>query len=127
MKNRKDPAGEARQQGVSNRPLDEERREQEKIGPRDDRRELDRPMPVDETQTASTAQGSAGKTGTRSGARKHASANRGGITPGKARTKAGAEGLADRPPTTTVRAKRGTTQAPSTKTTSRPKSPRRAA
>jgi hypothetical protein len=56
-------------------------------------------------------QDSAGKTGTRSDARKRVSANRGGKAPGKARAKAGASGRANRRPANTVRAKRGTTPA----------------
>jgi hypothetical protein len=60
---------------------------------------------------APEAQTSAGKTGTRSGSRKRANANRGGKAPSRARARAGASGKASRRPANTRRAKRGTTRA----------------
>jgi hypothetical protein len=57
------------------------------------------------------AQTSAGKTGTRSGSRKRASANRGGKAPAGTRAKAGASGKASRRPANVRRAKRGMTRA----------------
>jgi hypothetical protein len=96
------------QQGVTNRSVAEERREQEKLPPRDDGRADDATISDD---AAISSQSSAGKTGLRSDTRKHVSANRGGIASGKTRAKAGAYGMADRNPADTVRAKRGTTRA----------------
>jgi hypothetical protein len=60
---------------------------------------------------ARSAQTSAGKTGTRSGSRKAATARRGGKAPGKARPKAGALGDARRQARDTATAKRGTVRA----------------
>lgn len=57
------------------------------------------------------AQSSGGKTGTRSGSTKQATARRGGKAPGKARPKAGAFGETRRQSQTTGSAKRGTTRA----------------
>ena len=115
-----------RRQGVSNRRLAEERREQQKLAPRNDRGVDEELRP--ETHPTSMGQGSAGKTGMRSGARKHAIANRGGIAPGKARPKAGASGKANRNPANTVRAKRGTLgAAATTRRASRSRAPRRTA
>jgi hypothetical protein len=73
--------------------------------------------PVGESPAVSEreAQSSAGKTGTRSGAVKQATARRGGKAPGKARPKSGAFGDAERPPQDTRRAKRGTTRAEATR------------
>src|SRR5437762_7647987 len=102
---------EGRQQGVTNRSLDEELRQQEKLPARADSPEREEFAPADAGRSDSKLQGSASKTGMRSGARKSASANRDGIAPGKARRKAGAEGLANRVPANTVRTKHGTTQA----------------
>ena len=76
------------QQGITNRPVAEERREQRKLTPRDDRGIDAELMP--DTHPEVKGQTSAGKTGMRSGSRKQAIANRGGIAPGKARPKAGA-------------------------------------
>jgi hypothetical protein len=82
------------------------------------RREPERKTPARPTTgerrgvpVARGTQTSAGKTGTRSGARKSASANRGGNASGKARPKAGASGKGSRRPANTARAKRGTTRA----------------
>jgi len=102
---------EGAQQGVSNRPLQEERRQQEKLPPRGESEQDDHagsgPGGVanqPEALASPGTQSSAGKTGTRSGARKQASASRGGKEPGKARAKAGASGMANRRPASTVRA-----------------------
>jgi len=116
------------QQGVTNRPVVEERNQQEKLPSRNENQEQD------ESTDTPTSQSSAGKTGLRSGAKKHATANRGGIAPGKARPKAGARGMADRR-SGTARANRGATRTavidgakkPKAKPTARSRSRRRAA
>jgi hypothetical protein len=77
--------GDGAQQGVTNRPLIEERRQQEKLGPRGNDQADDEAVAMAETQGTSAGQNSAGKTGLRSGSLKRATANRGGIAPGKAR------------------------------------------
>ena len=103
--------GRAAQQGVTNRPLIEERRQQEKLGSKPADPLDDDAVPTEEIEGTATAQTSAGKTGVRSGTRKRVSANRGGIASGKTRAKSGAHGTSDRRPAQTVRAKRGTTRA----------------
>lgn len=103
--------------GITNLRLEQERREQGKLPPRGRakkrgrRGEVPSVMPRTSSEgemLAHESQGSAGKAGTRSTARKAASARRGGKPPGKSRAKSGAWGMARRRPMNTVRAKRGT-------------------
>ena len=102
--------------GISNLPLEQERAEQAKLPPRGQasRKSRQRGVPSVMPRTARgeslsrDSQASARKAGTRSTARKAASAHRGGKPPGKSRPKAGAWGMSRRRPTNTVRAKRGT-------------------
>ena len=91
------------EQGITNRPLLEEQRQQKKLGPR-----LDDQAGQDGIERGGTpeAQSSAGKTGLRSGSMKRVTANRGGIAPGKTRPKSGAHGRSDRRPEDTVRTRR---------------------
>lgn len=80
--------------------------------------------PADDEAGAPEAQASAGKTGTRSGSKKLATARRGGKAPGKARPKAGAFGDARRPSQPTATAKRGTTRADASRRTRKAGDPR---
>ena len=107
--NKAQRGGRVAQQGVTNRPLIEERRQQAKLRPANARD--DDAVSTKETEGTAATQTSAGKTGVRSGTRKRVTANRGGTAPGKTRPKSGAHGTSDRRPAQTVRAKRGTRRA----------------